>query len=106
MKLRMAENSLFAILLRSPWWASFAVAAAVFAASRLAVPALYAAFFSLPFIGIGCVAGWRQLRAPSAAALERSLARVSAMTWDEFAAALEGHYTRQGYAVTRIAGPD
>ena len=28
MKLRMSENSLFAVLLRSPWWISFAIAAA------------------------------------------------------------------------------
>ena len=26
MKLRMAENSLFAILLRKPWWLSLAIA--------------------------------------------------------------------------------
>ena len=106
MKLRMAENSLFAILLRSPWWVSFAAAFALFAGLRLAVPELYAAFFALPFIVIGGVAAWKQLRAPSAAALERSRSRVAAMTWDEFAAALGGHYTREGYAVTRIAGAD
>jgi hypothetical protein len=26
LKLKMAENSLFAILLRSPWWASLGIA--------------------------------------------------------------------------------
>ena len=29
MKLKMAPNSGFAILLRSPWWVSFAIAAAI-----------------------------------------------------------------------------
>ena len=40
MKFQMAKNSLFAVLLRSPWWVSIAVAAAVAllagAASRFA----------------------------------------------------------------------
>ena len=40
----MAKNSLFAVLLRSPWWISFAVAAALFAIARLFMPELYAAF--------------------------------------------------------------
>jgi len=106
MKLRMAENSLFAILLRSPWWASFAVALAAFAALRLIVPALYASFFAFPFQVIGCIALWKQLRAPSARSIERGLAAIAAMPWDEFASALERHFAGQGYAVTRLRGDD
>src|SRR3954471_23060190 len=70
-RLRMADNSLFAILLRAPWWTSFLVAAGVVASLRLVVPTAYAIFFALPFMVIGGIAGWRQLRAPSAAAVER-----------------------------------
>ena len=29
MQLKMSENSLFAVLLRSPWWISFGIAIAV-----------------------------------------------------------------------------
>ena len=56
MKLRMAKDSLFAILLRSPWWISIAVAAGIVAVVRLVlpgVPVAYAVFAALPFIVIG-----------------------------------------------------
>ena len=66
MKFQMAKNSLFAILLRSPWWMSVAIAAGLFAAARLVLPQAYAVFVGLPFLAIGCYVGARQLRAPSA----------------------------------------
>jgi restriction system protein len=106
MKLKMAENSLFAILLRSPWWVSIAVAVAVIAALRLVVPEIYAAFFALPFLGIGVYAGWKQLRAPSTASVERALDEIRAMAWEDFAAALEKHFAGDGYTVTRLAGEE
>ena len=56
MKLRMHENSLFAILLRSPWWVSFLIAGGLFAGLRLVVAPLYASFFALPFAVIGAYA--------------------------------------------------
>ena len=68
MKLKMAEKSLFAILLRSPWWISFALAGVVSMAARLLLPAAYAdvgMMGGLPFAVIGCIAFWRQARAPS-----------------------------------------
>jgi len=41
MKLRMAQNSLFAVLLRSPWWISFLVALVLVAATQALLPAQY-----------------------------------------------------------------
>jgi restriction system protein len=38
MKLKMNQNSLFAILLRSPWWVSGGIAAALFTAARIVLP--------------------------------------------------------------------
>jgi restriction system protein len=104
MKLKMAQNSLFAILLRSPWWVSFALAAGVFAALRMAVPGLYAGFFALPFLAIGLYGAWLALRAPSAASLDQTLKTVVAMTWEEFRGAVEEAYRRAGYSVSRLAG--
>jgi restriction system protein len=101
--MRMAQNSLFAILLRSPWWVSFVAAAGIFAALRMLLPALYAAFFALPFAVIGCYAGWRALRAPSAASVSEALQALGAMTWEEFRAAVEEGYRREGYTVSRLA---
>ncbi len=38
MQFKMKENSLFAVLLRSPWWISFLVAAAIGLVATLAMP--------------------------------------------------------------------
>jgi restriction system protein len=102
--MKMAQNSLFAILLRSPWWASFAVAGAVFGALRMAVPDLYAAFFALPFLAIGLYASWLALRAPSAASVDQALKKMGGMSWEDFRGAVEEGYRREGYAVSRFAG--
>jgi restriction system protein len=105
MKLRMHENSLFAILLRSRWWISFAVGFGLYGAVRLFLPEAYAAvavMIPVPFVVIGCVAAWRQLRAPSAARVAERLDALRAMSWAEFSAALESVYRREGYEVRRL----
>jgi restriction system protein len=104
MKFRMAENSLFAVLLRSQWWISMLIAAGVAAAARLVVPDVYAFFTALPFIVIGCVAGWRQLRAPSAARIAYTLEALGDMSWGDFSRALEDAFRRDGCAVTQLTG--
>jgi restriction system protein len=104
MNFRLSENSLFAILMRSPWWISFAISVAVFGLARLFVPTVYALIVPLPFVVIGAMAAWRQLRAPSAARIAATLDAIRAMSWEEFSAALEDAYRREGYAVTRVAG--
>ncbi len=105
MKLEMNENSLFAILLRKPWWLSAAIAAGVFALARIWLPPLYAAFVPLPFIVIAVYAGWQQLRAPSATRVAEGIAVLRAMSWQEFSFALEAAFRREGYEVSRFSGP-
>jgi len=105
MKFQMAKNSLFAILLRSPWWISVLVAAGIVAAARLVVPEVYASYAfvaALPFIVIGGVAGWRQLRAPSAARVANTLEAVRAMSWGDFSSALADALRDDGYIVSRL----
>ena len=107
MKFKMAEKSLFAMLLRSPWWISFALALAVSLVARALLPAPYAdvgMMGGFPFAVIGCIALWRQARAPSAAAVEKTSGRVAAMSWRDFNAALQTAYQRQGYVVTGMSG--
>jgi restriction system protein len=96
MKWEMNENSLFAILLRSAWWISFAIGLAIAAVGATAMPANWRVF--------GCIAAWRQWRAPSSARVERTLSAVRAMSWSDFAGALEDAYRRDGYAVSRVDG--
>jgi restriction system protein len=105
MKLRMSENSLFAVLLRSPWWISFAIAAGVVALSKAILPSIpvaYAVFAALPFIVIGVMAGWRQLRAPSAKRVANTLEAVRAMSWGDFSLAMEDAFRKDGYSVNRL----
>ena len=104
MKFEMAKNSLFAILLRSPWWISLLVAAGIFVAVRLVLPEIYAFFVPLPFMVIAAYAGWQQLRAPSAARIAATLDAIRAMSWDDFSGAIEAAFRREGYAVGRFGG--
>lgn len=107
--MKMHKNSLFAVLLRSPWWISILVAAATavvarFFLAKFSLPEPYAVFIALPFLVIGCVAGWQQLRLPSAEAVAARLEALRAQSWDEFSAALEAAFRRDGYEVARIDG--
>ena len=96
------ENSLFAVLLRSPWWASALVAIALAAGLRLVIPQTYAIFAGLPFAVIAAYVGWRQLRAPSAEHIASTLERLRGLQWEEFSGVLERAYARQGYALQRL----
>jgi len=107
MKLKMAEKSLFAILLRSPWWISLLVVALFALASIALLPTAYVAYGvigGLPFLVIAVIAAWRQSRAPSPTLLAAALERAGAMSWREFSAAVEHGLGRQGYRVTRLDG--
>ena len=107
MKLQMHSNSLFAILLRSPWWVAALVAVGVFAAVRIFLAVEFAVFAASPFAVIGGYVGWKQLRAPSNRSIAATLERLRAMSWDEFSAAIEQAYRRDGYEVRRFgAGAD
>lgn len=107
MKFEMNKNSIFAILLRSPWWISAALAAGLFAVVRLAMPdafAPYAFFVALPIMVIACYAAWGQLRAPSSASIADTLAALRALSWKEFSTLLEEAYRREGYIVSKADG--
>ena len=102
MKLSLHENSLFSILLRSRWWVSAIVALAVAAALRFVIPDIYAVFAALPFAVIAAYAGWQQLRKPSAGRIAGTLERLRALSWEDFAGAIEEAYRREGYTVKRL----
>lgn len=107
MKLKMAENSLFAILLRKPWWISILLAIVVSLALAAVMPralAPYAASGGIPFFVIGIIAAVRQWGAPSASAVADASERLRAMNWNDFASALEKAWRSQGYEVVRLNG--
>ncbi len=108
MKFKMAPNSLFAVLLRSPWWISITIGLLLGAAAFALFPEQYKVVGSasgMPFLVIGVVALWQQMRLPSAGRSEAILQAVAAMNWPQFAALLEEGFTRQGYRVERLQGP-
>ena len=108
MKFKMSDKSLFALLLRSPWWISFVVAAVLGLVASALLPAPVSAvgmLFGFPFVVIGTMAAWRQRNAPKPAQVAQALQRCAAMSWSEFSDAIDLAYTRQGYAVTRLSGP-
>jgi restriction system protein len=103
----MAPNSLFAVLLRSPWWASLAVAAVLALLAGALLPKDYRVagmLGTLPFVVIAGLAARRQWRQPSAAAAQRTLQAVRGMGWPAFAAALQAGFERDGFAVRRGTG--
>lgn len=111
MKWQMHENSLFAVLLRSPWWISAAIAAilgTLVAALVREEWRVFGLFSATPFAAISAMAAWRQMKAPSGARVASTLDAVRAMSWGDFAAALEEGFRRDGYQVSRVdaAGAD
>jgi len=107
MQFTMNENSLFAILLRTGWWWSFLIAAVMIGALVIVLPETYrfaAVVSGLPFIVTGCIAAWRQWRAPSRRKIETTAAAVRAMSWSEFGQALAAAYRKDGYQVETLAG--
>jgi restriction system protein len=106
-KWEMNPNSLFAVLLRSQWWISFAVAAGIFMLAKLLIPdkyVIYAFAVPLPFVVIGCIAAWRQFQAPSASRIAETAEAARAMSFADFSAAVEQAYRAQGFTVTRFNG--
>ena len=108
MKWKMSPNSLFAILLRSPWWVSLLIVLVFVMLSGALLPAEYRVFGLMgvfPFLGIGLYRAWQQLQAPSPKRVALALERAGTMPWREFSAVLQQAYKRQGYDVTLLGGP-
>ena len=104
MKFRMAQNSLFAILLRSPWWisAAIALALALFGLAVLSDPFRILAIVSgVPFALIGAVAARRQWHLPSAARVSETRDALARMPWSAFGDLLEQSFRRDGYTVSK-----
>ena len=100
----MAKQTLFSILIRAPWWMSILAAIPLFAAVQLFLPPVVALCSTFPFLGIAVYAGWRQLRTPGTANVGETLARLQAMSWENFSAVMAEALKRDGYAVADAGG--
>lgn len=68
MAFKMAKGSLFAVLLRSPWWYSVLISLSFIAISLVVLGGQYVIlgiFGALPFFGIAGFAGYKQSQQPS-----------------------------------------
>ena len=111
LKFQMAKNSVFAILLRSPWWVSVGIAMLLGLLGFALLPdqfRVFGAVSGLPFAVVGAVAARRQWHLPSAARIAQTQQALAAMAWPAFAVLLEQAFQRDGYTVQRgkAAGVD
>ncbi len=103
----MANNSLFAILLRKRWWVSAAIATVLGVAGAAVLPPdwrVVGALSGFPFIVIAAMAAWRQRHVPSESRISQVDAAVRAMAWPAFAELLELAFARDGHEVRRLNG--
>lgn len=107
MKLRMAQNSLFAILLRKRWWVSAGIALVLGLVGAAVLPPdwrVVGAMSGLPFGVIAAIAAWRQRHAPSERRVAEVEAAARALGWPAFAALLTQAFERDGHEVSPVAG--
>ena len=107
MRFKLSDKSLFAYLMRSPWWLSLLIAIVLVLGLRAVLPdeySWYAPAFAFPFLVIGVYAAWKQRDVPSDARVARTVEAVSAMSWNEFSALMEQAFQREGFTVSRMNG--
>lgn len=102
MKWQMSENSLFALLLRAPWYVSLGLALASIGLSFALLPGQYVVFglaASLPFIGIASIVLWKLAQKPRASVVEAVDGRTRKMNAKEFGAELTRLFHQAGHTV-------
>ena len=107
MSFKLPPNSLFAILLRSPWWGSLSIAFVLAFFGQFLSKENFALFIvpaMIPFVGISLWVGWKQWQLPSSAQVEATLVAVAAMPWRDFSEAMSQAYQREGYEVKPASG--
>lgn len=108
MNFRMNPNSLFAILLRKPWWMSALIASLFCVLAWLMLPRDYAivgAAGSLPFWIIAAMSAWQGIGTPGPAKIAATEERLRTMNWPELSTAVTDGWKRDGYQVTATTEP-
>jgi len=106
-RFKLSEKSLFAYLLRSPWWVSFLVAIAYALAAHAIVDEKLlpiALIAVVPMLISGSMAIWRQSRTPSDSRIASTVETISAMNARQFRSLLGEAYQREGYEMSVMEG--
>ena len=109
MKWKMSERSLFAILLRSPWWVSFLLVAVISTVAFALLPndfKFVGVLSSFPFAVVGTIAAWRQRSQLSSVEAEALQSAMAGMNWREFSTLLKQAFVKEGYTVTAVPPSD
>lgn len=100
MAFKMSEGSLFAVLLRSPWWYSGLIALVIIGIS-LIVPTgqitVMVLSLSLPFLGIAGYAAYKQSQQPSQKRLIEVLEEARSLTPAQIADKIALSYTKERF---------
>ena len=107
MAFKMADGSLFAILLRSPWWYSFLIAAALLALSIAVASGQYIIFgvtAGLPFLVLSAFAGYRQWQRPSSKRIQEVMQLAREMRASALADKIASAYTNEQFNAVAFKG--
>ena len=105
MKFKMSEKSLFAILLRSPWWISFLIGAILALLARVFLPEslrVVGMLSGLPFWVWGLLAAWKQRNKASPESISLALTTLANMSVKAFLPTIEKAFVQQGFEVTLL----
>jgi restriction system protein len=106
--IRPHRRSLFAVLLRQPWWVSASVGIGIGVAASALAPADWRGVMlmtGLPFLVIAGVAAVRGFGAPTAAEVQGTAQALRALGWPAFAQQLHEAFERDGWTVQRVDAP-
>jgi restriction system protein len=99
----MAQDTLFHILRRQPWWISVLVAFVLFWIAHAIFPPI-APFIAVPFVVLAVYIAIVQWRRGAPVDVSGRLAELRAMSWEDFSAAVADAYRKKGYAVSPSKG--
>ena len=94
----MAQETLFRILLRQPWWITLLVAVGLFWLTYSFFPPI-APFVALPFGVLATYIAIVQWRKGSPSDVGKHLETLRGMSWEEFSALVIDAYEERGYTV-------
>lgn len=103
----MRERSLFAVLLRSPWWYSLLIGVALIGVAYAVLRAqhvIYGIAIAIPFFCIAAIARYRQMGQLSAQAVATTVEWIRSVRADELIGALTAAYAEAGYQVAPYTG--
>lgn len=99
----MAQDTLFHILQRQPWWVTLLAAILIFWIAYAIFPPI-APFAALPFVALAIYIAVVQWRRGEPGDVGQRLAELRAMSWETFSECVADAYRRQGYNVAPSGG--